>query len=926
MALVAHTLVGSTNGTSVTTGALDTTGATLIALILADQDGLGAVSDNLGNTWVKLTPRVTTDVNGAVCIFYAENPIVGVSHTFSAVAVGASLAVLAHDVVITTAPLDGSTGAVQAAGVSSAISTPALTPTQDGDLFITGYVSQNTLLLGTLNPPFTDVDQLQLVALQHYALSSGYYEQTSATAQTADWFLSGAVSPGCVAVLATFKTVNSPTPPVQYEDPCAITAPRIFATVETEDETLKFGVQPLRDAAALGGYAEPRLIDVSDVTRVASDPSTGAWSAQTATMKWADTDRANRARSETRTSFRGCDAAVYLTSSAQRRAGRPPRLLFAGTVYQDTADESLVLSSSINDLIGADYNLFGEEKQIPQRVVEVNWFPNCPTANVGAAEPIVVGRRVPRDPAAMAAASPVQPEGVSTCVTVGTVQINATVGTPTGTDLAAVVAALESSRAGGTLYTDYGSRIGYADANVLQGMGSVPSDYDALAHVIGYADLDALLAETATTGGDTFVAALVASHAISEVLLANNGEPSIWVGDTQVALADIGTSVWCPQIPGDTSWGADIGTDLFTDIVGLDGATRRYTLVLFDPASPLGIAVAGGAVVHLDCVGLEDEGDGTGAAIDDYFSAYRHLLVNFILQTYQSGPWLDTPQFLFSDGVTVLDRVDTDTFTTASTVAALSLAGGFLASFTIADRSSVRDIIARLNFSGGCLLAQDDYQRLVVQVLDARRADFLTNRYVGSPRPSLRDKVDFLPGFRIEAKPDWQVNRLTYQYAKNDFTGGYERGAGGGGTEAFVQDMTSQTRDGVIRKTVQFDYLADDATAKAVADYYLALFKDLPRVVYYDRRGLCGLEDDLLDGRSITHFNGYGASGWVDHAVWIIGKTFHPKGLYCSFVALDVEARLVAEEVPAPLPLLLDPVGVEYLFDDVSGEPLYEDA
>lgn len=723
--------------------------------------------------------------------------------------------------------------------------------------------------------------------------------------------------------LCALSYVPSVSTPVTYEDPCSITEPRIFAKLTTEDETLKFGVQPLRDTTAMGGFAEPRLISVSPVTKVASDPSTGSWSAQTATMVWADTDRANRARSETRTSFRGCDAEIYLTSNAQRLAGLPPRILFAGTVYEDSAAENLTLSQTINDLIGTNYNLFGEEKQIPQRVIEKNWFPDAPDTSLGQAEPIVGGRRAPLDPAALAAIP--EPEGVSKGVYVGQVRIGGAHGTPTGTDLATVVAALEASRAAGTLYTLYGSRIGYGDALALQGMGSVPSDYDSLAAVIGYSDLDALLAETSHTGGDVFEAVVIASHAISEILDADDGNPSIWVGDTQVAAADIGVSVWAPQIPGDASWAADISASLFTDIVGADGTTRRYTLILFDPAGAHGIAVAGGAVVHVDCVGLEDVGDGTGAALTDYFDLYRHVLINFVLQDYQSGAWLSSPQFLFSDGSTLLDRVDATSFDTASSVAGLSVSGGFLGSFTIDERVSVRDIIQRFNFSGGCLLAQDDYGQLFVKVLDVRRAPFLLDRFSAETHRTLVDKRDFLLGFRIEAKPDWQVNRLTYQYAKNNYTGSYERDAGGGGNTVFVEDTTSQTRDGVFKKTVEFPYLRDDATADAVANYYLQLFKDLPRVVTYTRRGLCGLEDDLLQGVPITHFNGYGSSGWVDHAVWIIGKTFDPKRMVCTFTALDVESRLVAEETVTLEGLTLDPVALEFLYSDDAGELLTTD-
>lgn len=151
---------------------------------------------------------------------------------------------------------------------------------------------------------------------------------------------------------------------------------------------------------------------------------------------------------------------------------------------------------------------------------------------------------------------------------------------------------------------------------------------------------------------------------------------------------------------------------------------------------------------------------------------------------------------------------------------------------------------------------------------------------------------DILPGFKLVPKPEWQVNRLYYQYARNYMQGVFERGEGGGGV-APLEDETAQERDGVITKTLSLDYIRDDATAQDVAARYLELFKVQPTVVQYTRRGLCGLEDDVLDGVPITHWNGDGPNGWQDHAVLILSKTFDWLRGQCSFTALDVE-RLVS--------------------------------
>lgn len=689
-----------------------------------------------------------------------------------------------------------------------------------------------------------------------------------------------------------------PAAPVSYEDPCDITQPHIYYKLETESDRYYGGTAPLREPSR---FIEPRLLEVGPCVRQASDPTTGAWSAQTTTLKIADTDRVLRDLSEDRGSLRNCPVEVYLTSKAQSAAEGPPRVLFAGKAYGDSADEHMVLTLPVNDLIGVDYSLFNEEKQIPQRVITVNDFPLCPEDNLGLGVPIIGGTV---SAFATMTTTGVKGPGVVDCITVGRVKIAGAVGTPGPGDLAAVVAALQAAVSAGTVEADFGPRIGYADAAVLQAMGTVPSTYAELGAIIGFADLDDLLAATATSGNE-FVCVVLAGHAISELLATNAstppGGPSIWIDDDPIDPAELGVSVWCPQFPGDTSWTTDIQTEQFTDIVGVDGTTRRYTLILFAPGSTYGDLVEAGSQVHVECVGMEDAGDGTGTPITNYWALYLHTLNNFLLQSYQTntgtspGGWLDFLQFFFSDGVTLLDRIDANSFTDADDITQLQVSGGYLGGFVLGSggqRRSIRDVVADFNRSGGCLLAQDDYGRLKVQVLNTSRGQFLLNPNTGSTHRTLRDKVDILPGFRVEARPDWQVNQLAYQYAENYHEGKWDRGFGGGGNTSPAEDTASQLLYGIITKTMQFPMVRDDATATAVANYYLALLAELPRVAVYTRCGLCGLEDDLLFGVPITHYNGYGANGWQDHAVWVTRKSFNPKTMTCDFQALDVEHLL----------------------------------
>ncbi len=92
-ALVAHTKKGATgSGTSaaITTTGIDTTGATLLVVLVDWSTGGGhldlpTLSDSKGNTWTPLQIQPTDGASnvGTVSIYYSLNPTVGASHTFS---------------------------------------------------------------------------------------------------------------------------------------------------------------------------------------------------------------------------------------------------------------------------------------------------------------------------------------------------------------------------------------------------------------------------------------------------------------------------------------------------------------------------------------------------------------------------------------------------------------------------------------------------------------------------------------------------------------------------------------------------------------------------------------------------------------------------------------------------------------------------
>lgn len=199
--LVTHVEAGgSANG--VTTGTVDTTGATLIVISTSRYSPAGestTVSDSKGNTWTALT---LSQANGvANRLYYCANPTVGSGHTFSTSDTGSypSIAVLAFT-GNTATPFDQENGGL---AVATSLTIPSVTPTEDNELIVAGISHENnTAGSVTINGGFT----AYTVAYSSGNSEGGgiaYLIQTTATAASPTWNITN--SAAIAARIATFK-------------------------------------------------------------------------------------------------------------------------------------------------------------------------------------------------------------------------------------------------------------------------------------------------------------------------------------------------------------------------------------------------------------------------------------------------------------------------------------------------------------------------------------------------------------------------------------------------------------------------------------------------------------------------------------------------------------------------------------------------
>ncbi len=207
-AIVSNVAAGAGSANTVTTGAINTTGATLLVMgtsqcSLATCSGvLGAPTDSKGNTW---TPLTTQTQGGAVSkIYYSKNPTVGASHTFTfaGTSIFPSISVAAFSGADITSPFDQQSGGVQASSTTSA--TGNITPLNTSELWVSSScqgAAQTTVVPGNGTAPASS--SINYSAGVHFGVALSYKIQTSIVTEQETWTYSAAI-PSAVTI-ASFK-------------------------------------------------------------------------------------------------------------------------------------------------------------------------------------------------------------------------------------------------------------------------------------------------------------------------------------------------------------------------------------------------------------------------------------------------------------------------------------------------------------------------------------------------------------------------------------------------------------------------------------------------------------------------------------------------------------------------------------------------
>jgi hypothetical protein len=210
MALIAHTVAASANANTVTSSAIDTTGADLIVVALALYDSTTPITDSEGNTWTALG-GIGIGFFGSLEYRYCLNPTTSDTHTFSCTPVPTgkkpSIAVSAWSGANAYSD-DG----FRASSTNTTMSTDPLTPGAIGWLLLSAVSVENTDTLAVASP-FTALGQVGFDTSFNAGLSHAYAFAASTSPVDADW--SWATStPTRSSVILLFDYTEPPIPKI----------------------------------------------------------------------------------------------------------------------------------------------------------------------------------------------------------------------------------------------------------------------------------------------------------------------------------------------------------------------------------------------------------------------------------------------------------------------------------------------------------------------------------------------------------------------------------------------------------------------------------------------------------------------------------------------------------------------------------------
>jgi hypothetical protein len=684
----------------------------------------------------------------------------------------------------------------------------------------------------------------------------------------------------------------------------------------TVTETLRYAMTDLDDATRKEG----RLLSIGDVEFSLSDAQ-GNMQAGTIDIQISDVNGrpiGTRLVDSTKKYIARNEIAVFCISTAGRRALVRPKRVGRALLTDDRYSAAAMKFSGIDPFF-QDGGAFGPDKKVPMWTIPA-YYVNAPMDVYAKPLPIIIGE-VSDEGATDPATNLPNSRGLCPLTFVGI--------DPLGTGPGG--AAENWGRFNVCLFAAY-AIVGLYGADLsadLYGIGNAVSD-GANPSVItlgGSPDLSTIVAKlaaaaTAGTTDDslmlTLFTGLHGGVVKAQITAADDTAKTVTISAT-VAVGDTVGFATLAGLAAGVDWligedpqtrvkldlvtrnGKDcmvfgypnyIRTTTYEDIMGSDGEIYRVQDIWV--RGPLLDAHLNGQVtLAANVIGVEDQGDGTGLPITDYFTAYNWFIENCVIVNSKipKGPGSLFPQTdgdlaAYADGTYM---VKGSTFVAAQAASAIDFGGdGYKVGAYFGDPISTRDAIQLWNDNGGCRLGVNEDGQIFVWRLD-RTVDTTTwprvehvNRVFGEvARTHPSTEVENV----VQGTCDWDADGARYRNPLTVFTS----------TTGILHNKSirknSKLIDGKLtRDPLQWNY---------VLQQRLAYAQDGP--VYVTFTGDIGLMDyGIGSGIQFTSIMGPGSVGYVDQPLIILSKRYMVDSHLVTLFCLDVGSGAGTGLIVAP--------------------------
>lgn len=457
-------------------------------------------------------------------------------------------------------------------------------------------------------------------------------------------------------------------------------------------------------------------------------------------------------------------------------------------------------------------------------------------------------------------------------------------------------------------YDDDLSDVGWENVTTAGAEGAVPAHFVGMFALSDGNEWGGLVLNSRAS------AAITAVYGSDEGLTSYDGSPiRVSLG---LAHADL-------LVPDQAAWEAIFGSVTYRDI-----GSRRYTMI-YAKGGILAAHRDGSIPITVDMIGCEDVGDGTGAPILSLVRQYQDLITQHLVQNYQTGLLLSTPQIGNADPY---DLIHSQSFDLAQIVSEMMLEGGLVGAFMLGGKlglMTIEDIIAEMWNSGWIRTGENRHGQIMVSIQNPNAV--IMRAF--TERDVLEDS-EGKSSLEVERVFDDLTNAYEYRFGqvyiepitreapaegdrlprKNPDTEAFREWLSG--RQTLADDLSIAAIQETRLAETDLKFTRDAATAAAVIAARLANTKDGPIDAVF-RTGLQGLAVEIGDLITMTHYAGFGDGGWVDQVLEVRRIQFDPLRLETRLSCEDLGFSHVAEE-PYPIPESVEDCGceIEILDDD----------